>query len=258
MKLFLSYMSLHLKIDLEYKLSFILSTISQLLIMIVDLFIVDSLFKKFNLLTEFNIHEIMFGFSAIWLGYSISEMIGRGFDEFSYLIINGSFDNLLIRPRNIYLQIFGSQISYKKISKIILSFIMYIYYSIKIIVNFNILKLLLLITIIIGIYVVMISIYIIGASFCFKTVKNLEFMNIFMSGTRQANQYPLKIYNKPVRFIFTYIIPVALMNYYPIRYLKGQSTDLIYLIMPFYSLILLFFSIKIFNKSLNHYTSIGC
>lgn len=258
MKLILSYLSLHLKIELEYKISFILSCISQLIIMFIDLFVVNSLFHRFNLLGEFNINEIMFGFSALWCGYSISEMIGRGFDEFSYIIINGSFDNLLVRPRSIYLQIFGSQIEYKKISKIIVSFVMYIYYSYKIINNFNILKLLLLILIIVGINVIMFSIYIIGASFCFKTVKNLEFMNIFMSGSRQANQYPLKIYNKTVRIIFTFILPVALMNYYPISYLKGESTNLLYLVMPFYSLILLFISIKIFNRAIKHYTSVGC
>ena len=50
MKLFLKYISLHLKISLEYKSSFIMTIISQTLAMFVELFTVYSLFLKFKLL----------------------------------------------------------------------------------------------------------------------------------------------------------------------------------------------------------------
>ena len=45
-KLVFHYLSMHLKVSLEYKISFILSTISQILILFVELFTVYSLFSK--------------------------------------------------------------------------------------------------------------------------------------------------------------------------------------------------------------------
>ncbi len=58
MKLFLNYLSLHLKISLEYKSSFIMGLISQILVMFVELFTVYALFLKFKLLDIYNPYEL--------------------------------------------------------------------------------------------------------------------------------------------------------------------------------------------------------
>ena len=114
MKLVLNYLSLHLKIALEYKSSFILIMIAQAVYMLIELFAIYSLLIKFDLLGIYDINQVLLSFSTIWLGYSLSELFGRGFDDFYKIIVNGNFDLLLIRPRNIYLQIFGADICYEK------------------------------------------------------------------------------------------------------------------------------------------------
>ena len=121
MKLLKTYLSLHLKISIEYKSSFILTVISQTLAMLVELFVVISLFNKFKLLDTYNTYEILLGFSTLWLGYSLVELFGRGFDHFSKIIINGNFDLLLIRPRSLFIQIFGSDICYEKTGRVLWS-----------------------------------------------------------------------------------------------------------------------------------------
>ena len=105
MRLLINYLSLHLKIKLQYKLSFIFSVISQALAIMIELYVIKSLFVKFSLLKEFEVYKLYMGFSIVWLGFSIAQMFGRGFDKFSKIIIDGSFDLLLIRPQNIFLQI---------------------------------------------------------------------------------------------------------------------------------------------------------
>ena len=89
MSLIKNYLSLHLKISLEYKSSFILTVISQALAMLVELFTVMTLFSKFKLLDVYNTYELLLGFSTLWLGYSLVEMFGRGFDHFSRIIVTG-------------------------------------------------------------------------------------------------------------------------------------------------------------------------
>ena len=66
--------------------------ISQVFVIFVEFFIVNSLFNKFNLLEEYDFNQIMLCFSLVWFGYSFSEMAFRGFDQFSYLIVRGKFD----------------------------------------------------------------------------------------------------------------------------------------------------------------------
>lgn len=257
MKLIKNYLSLHLKISLEYKSSFILTVISQTLAMLVELFVVISLFNKFKLLDTYNTYEILLGFSTLWLGYSLVELFGRGFDHFSKIIINGNFDLLLIRPRSLFIQIFGSDICYEKTGRVLISLLIFIYSALKVIKNITILKVFLLVSMILCSSIIIISVLIIGASFCFYTIQGLEVINIFTNGTRQVGQYPMGIYKKAVRLFFSIVIPITLVNYYPLRYLTGESNNIIYLLLPYYSIIIFIISNIIFHIGTKKYTSSG-
>ena len=257
MKLIRNYLSLHLKVSLEYKSSFILTTISQSITMFVELFTVIALFNKFKLLDTYNTYELLLGFSCLWLGYSLAETFGRGFDNFYKIIINGDFDILLIRPRSLFVQIFGTEICYEKFGRVILSLIIYIYSALKVMNNITFLKILLLLLMILGCITVIISILIIGATFCFITIQGLEAVNIFTNGTRQVAQYPMSIYKKPVLIFFSSIVPISLVNYYPLEYLTGRSISYIYILLPILPIILLFISTKIFKLGTRKYCSTG-
>ena len=257
MKLINNYLSMHLKKALQYRSTFILTFISQIMSIAVELFTVMALFQKFSLLDIYNKYELLLGFSVIWFGSSFAEMFARGFDHFSKLIISGDFDLLLIRPRNLYLQIFGSEISYEKFSRVLISFLIFIYSSIKVINNFTVLKIVLLINMLVSSIIIYISLFIIGAAVCFVTIQGLEFLNIFTNGSRQVGQYPMGIYKKIVRIIFTFIIPLTLINYYPVKYLTDKTTDVLYIFIPMLTIILLLISILSFNKGVTKYCSTG-
>lgn len=257
MSLIKNYLSLHLKISLEYKSSFILTVISQALAMLVELFTVMTLFNKFKLLEVYNTNELLLGFSTLWLGYSLVEMFGRGFDHFSKIIINGNFDILLIRPRSLFIQVIGQEICYEKIGRVLISLSMFIFSAFKVIKDISLLKILLLILMLLGTILIVLSLLIIGASFCFVTIQGLEVVNIFTNGTRQVGQYPMGIYKKGIRIFFSTIIPIALVNYYPLNYLSGRSNNLIYLLLPLYTIIVFIISNIIFHLGTKKYASSG-
>lgn len=248
---------MHLKVALEYKISFVLSMLSSILVLLVELFTVYSLFSRFQLLTMYNINELLLGFGIVWLGYSFSELFFRGFDEFPLLIIKGNFDLLLVRPRNIFLQIFGSNICYPKISRVLASLVLVIYASIKVINSITLLKILLLIIMFISSVVLFLSVFILGSSLSFVTIQGLEIISIITNGSKQVSQYPIKIYNRLFRFIFTFIIPIALINYYPISYLNNTSSNKLLLVYPLVSILFLVFSTFIFKLGMNKYSSTG-
>ena len=257
MKLFLHYIIMHIKVYLEYKLNFFLTMIAQMLIMLVDLFAVYTLFDKFELLEEFNINYLFMIFSINWLGYSLAETFARGFDEFKKLMKKGSFDILLIRPRNVFLQMLGSDIAFHKIGRVIVSTYLLVRSSINLIPVITIDKILLIIIMVLGDAIIITSLFLIGAFFAFFTVEGLEFINIFTNGSKQVCEYPMSIYHKAIGIIFTFVIPIALCNYYPIDYLIGNSNSITLFLLPFASLILLSISIIVFNLGLRKYASTG-
>jgi len=257
MKLLFKYMSMYMRCQLEYKSSFILSLIAQLLSVSLSSFMVFILMDKFNFLLDYNIYEIMLSISIVQFGFSFSECFARGFDRFSKVIKNGELDLMLVKPRGIYIQIYGSNIEFSKLSRVIGSLILFIISISNVDFDKSVVNIVFLIMLLTFSSIIYFSIFVISACFCFKTIEGLEFMNIFTDGSREFGQYPLDIFRKEVLVVFTYLIPIACVNYYPVNYILGKSDSILYLVSPLFCLVIFNVSIILFNKCLYHYESSG-
>lgn len=90
MKLVIKYILMHLKSQLEYKSSFILSMISQLLVISLSSFMVFILMDKFNFLNNYNLYELILSISIVQFGFSFAKCFARGFDKFAVIIKKGN------------------------------------------------------------------------------------------------------------------------------------------------------------------------
>ena len=257
MKLAGKYILMHLKSQLEYRSSFIMSLFAQILPTVFSASMVFVLLYKFNFGGKFNVYEVMLGVSIVHFGHGFSECFGRGFDRFSDIIKKGTLDLMLIKPRNVYIQIFGSNIEFSKLSRILGSIILFTVAINNLDFQFTLVNILFLIGLLFTSAIIFFALYIFAACFCFKSIEGLEFTHIFTDGSHEFGQYPMGIFRREVLILFTYIIPLACANYYPIKYILGESDNILYLISPLFSLVVLGISVLIFNSCLKHYASTG-
>ena len=251
------YFLMHLKSSLEYKVSFILTMIAQVLSIVAAVFVLFALFNKFGILKDFSLNECMLALSIIHFGYYYAEFIFRGFDQFHKIIKRGKFDLLLIKPENIYIQILGSEMEPTKVSRLLATLAMLIYSIIVNKISLSLTNIIVLIGTIIGSIMTFGSLIIIGAAICFYTIEGLEIINIFTCGSRQLGEYPMGIYKKKKKKIFTYVIPLSCLNYYPVLYILGRTNNLLFALSPLFTVVIILFSILFFNFSLKHYQSSG-
>ena len=257
MKLVFKYIGMHFKSQMEYKSSFIFSLLAQILPIAISASMVFVLLDKFNFGDKFDTYEVMLGIAIVQFGFSFSECFFRGFDKFSDIIKRGNFDLLLIRPKNVYIQIFGSNIDFSKLSRIVGSIAILVAAINNLGFDKSVYNIFLLLMLLGFSSLIYFSLFIIGACFCFKTIEGLEFMNIFTDGSREFGQYPLGMFKREVLIFFTYLIPIACVNYYPVKYILGQSNSILYLISPLFCLVLFIVAILSFNRCIKNYTSSG-
>ena len=257
MSLYFKYFKVHLKSELQYKISFILSFISQFFVFFGYYFTVLCLFDNFSNIKGFTLYEVLLTFGIIQTGFSFCETFFRGIDKFDDLIVDGSFDRLLLRPRNILLQVFCQETSFIKLSRLIQSLIILGIAVINIDVVWTIEKIITLLFMIISSILIFLSIFILAAAYCFITVKGLEVRNVFTDGGKHMAQYPIGIFKKGFVFFFTFIIPYAFVNYYPLLYVLGKSNNYLYSMTPLIVLIYLIPCFLIFYKGAKRYTSVG-
>ena len=256
-KLYIANLKLQFKKELEYKGSFVMNFISQIFVFFTYYFIIIALFSKFNNIKGFTLYEILLCFSIINLGYSINETLFRGIDRFEDLIINGTLDRLLLRPVNILYQVMYEELNFTKISRVIQSIIVLIISLINLKIKMTISKIILLIFMIIGSIIIFFSIFVLMASYCFITIQGLEVKNLFTDGGKHIAQYPIIIFNKSLIFVFTFIIPYAFVNYYPLLYFLDKSNNIFYYFSPLLIFIYLIPCLYSFKVGLKRYNSIG-
>jgi len=256
-KLYFECLKQNFKKELEYKASCILNFIGQIFVYFTYYFIIIALFEKFNNIKGFTLYEVLLCFSIINFGYSINETFFRGIDRFEDLIINGMLDRLLLRPQNILFQVMCQEMDFSKISRVLQSLFILVLSLLKLKIVWNIKKIILLILMLISSILIFYSIFVLMASYCFITIQGLEVKNLFTNGGKHVAQYPIGIFNKSFIFIFTFIIPYAFVNYYPLLYFLDKNNNMLYYLSPLLIFIYVIPCIYLFNLGLKKYNSVG-
>ena len=257
MKIYFKALSLHLKSELEYRVSFIISFLSQILVFFSYYFIIIAMFSKFSNIKGFSMYEVLLCFSIIQFGFAFNEVFARGVDKFDDLIVQGNFDRLLLRPKNIIIQVLCSQSDFVKLSRLIQALIVMVIALINLNINWNIYRIFCLLFMIVSGVVIFFGIFLLAASYCFITIQGLEVRNVFTDGGKQMAQYPIGVFKKGFIYFFTFIIPYAFVNYYPLLYFVGKSNNVIFGFSPLIVLLYLVPCIVIFYLGIRHYNSVG-
>ncbi len=257
MKLYLKFFKMHLNSQLQYRASFILSFISQFIVFFGYYFTILCLFDNFSNIKGFTLYEVLLTFSIIQFGFAFCETFFRGMDVFDELIISGNFDKLLLRPRNIMFQVFTEDMSLVRIARLLQALIILIIALVKINIDWDIYKIITVIFMLISSILIFLGIFILAASYCFVTVKGLEVRNVFTDGGKHMAQYPIGIFKKGFKFIFTFIIPYGFVNYYPLLYILGKNNNKLFMFSPLITVLYLIPCIIVFYKGIKKYSSTG-
>lgn len=257
MKLYFKFFSIHLKSAMQYKASFFMLVTGQFLTSFSTFLAVYFLFSRFHSVDGFTFNEVLICYSSILLGYTSAECFMRGFDLFSSIISNGEFDRIMVRPRNEMYQVACSRIEFARIGRFLQAIAIMIYAIPTSGINWNAMTISVYFMMWIGGFAIFTGLFIVYAGFCFFTTEGLEFMNIFTDGGRTLSTYPLSIYNRGVLIFFTFIVPLACVQYYPFLYLTGRSVSIFNAFLPLTGLLFLIPCYIFWKIGVRHYKSTG-
>lgn len=257
MRLYLKYMAMHIKSQMQYKWNFLLLMVGQFLVAFASLISVWFMFTRFRQVEGFTFPEVLLCFATILMAFTLAETFGRGFDRFPVMIGNGEFDRALVRPRWLIFQVLVSQMDLARLGRLIQAMLVFAYAIPASQVAWQADKVLTLVLMILCGAILFFALFVVYAALSFFTLEGLEFMNILTDGGREFGAYPFAVYGEGVLRFLTYVIPLALVQYYPLLYLTGRSERLLDMLMPLISLLFLFPAWALWRVGLTHYKSTG-
>lgn len=184
MRLYLKYFSIHLKCQMQYKVTFIFNFIGRILMSFATVAGVLFMFTRFNEVDGFTLSQTLLCTSVVTMAFSIAEVFARGFDIFPRLLGNGEFDRILVRPRGIIFQVLASHIEFLRLGIFIQALAVLCYAVPNSGVIWTLDKVITLLLMIICGAAVFFGLYIVYASFAFFTTEGVriyEHLNIWRS-----------------------------------------------------------------------------
>lgn len=232
MDLYGKYLSMQVKSQLEYRKSFIMMLVGQGLGALASFVGIMVLFNRFHSVAGYTLPEVLISFVVSWSSFSIAESFARGFDRFSLLMGNGTFDRILLRPRGTILQILGQTIDLSRLGRLIQAAIIFVWVIGTSPIEWTFLRALTLVNMVIGGIFVFTALFLIGAGVTFFTTEGLEVLNIFTDGGREFGTYPMSVYGEGALRFFTFVVPIAVFQTYSLRYLFRPDAPVWLVFLP--------------------------
>lgn len=246
-----------IKSQLQYRISTYLLIFAQFFAQFFFILSFYYLFAKFKSIKGYSYNDIILIYGIFYTCFSIADMISRGIIDLPKLIRSGSMDIFFIRPRNLLLQVIGSNFEVSRIGRLVQAIAVLIY-GIKIInIKWNLTKIIVLTLILIFGIILFFTIFLFLETIAFWSINDSGIINIFSDSGKDIFQYPVDVFNKGIRLILTYVLPFAFINYYPILYLLGKTTKKLYAFSPIVIVFWFLSTIFFWKIGVKNYSSTG-
>ncbi len=211
-----------LRSEMQYRASFIAELVGNLLVTGLDFALVAILLLRFNAIGGWGLAEVVFLYGTSAVSFSLAELLVGAFDNFETWVVRGEFDRVLLRPLPVVFQMLTGAFAARRIGRLAQG-------SVALGLAFSLLRpawdvahwLFFVVTLAGGALFFM-AIFVLGATLSFWAPQMHEVANIFTYGGQFMTSYPMHIYEAWLRSLFTFVIPMAFINYYPALFLLGK------------------------------------
>jgi len=257
MRLWIRYFAMQLKCRMQYKASFFWAVFGQFLTAFASFFSIRFIFDRISHVDDFSFAEVLLCFSVVMLSFAIGEMFGGGLAAFSTLLGDGSFDRIMVRPRSTILQVLAPNTDFTRLGLIIQAVIVLIYAIRTSGIHWSVSKMFLVGLMVLCGSIVFFCLFLMTAAISFFTVESMDILTVFTYGARQLGKYPFSVYGKEVLKFLTFVIPLALFQYYPLLYLIDRQSDVLYFLCPLFSLLFIIPAYALYQFGIRRFKSTG-
>ena len=256
--------AMQVRSQLQYRVAFLLESLSTLITMLLFFVSLALIFDRFGSLAGWTLGEVAFLWGMLEISFGMMDMIFSGFDpgSFGRRVRLGSFDQLLLRPVNITVQVLGDDFVMRRLGRVAQGVIIFVIALNLAQIQWTAGKVIYLPFVVFGMICFFGGLFVIGSTFSFWTVESIEAMNILTYGGSEMMQYPMHIYPDWLRRFFTFVVPAIFLNYYPSLYFLDKPDPLgmppaLSFVAPLVGLALLLGATAFWRFGVRHYQSTG-
>lgn len=248
---------------MQYRVDSLVATLAVFLREATSIIVIYLALMKFDHINSWNVDEMLFLFSLLFITYGIVVTLFADLRDFSIMIREGRFDRLMVRPRGLLFQLISNNADIlAAFGHGILGILLFVLSAGRVGIDWSVVSVLYYIAAIIGGVLIQGGVFIFFAALSFYFVETNSIREIFYWNMRKFAGYPISIYNKLIQNLMIYVIPFAFVNYFPAQFLLRkpdmEAYPQIYMYLPpVVGLVIYLLAYGFWRISVGHYTSTG-
>ncbi len=245
------------KSKMAYRADFIISTLAMLLTNISGLLSFWLIFNSIPAIKGFSYNELIFMYGFSLLAFSPMQLFFDNLWQLWITTLDGNFIKYCFKPLNIFFYFVAETFDAKGLGQLIFGLGIFIYGWIKVGIPVTFMNILMLIFLLFGASLVLIGIMIFASIGSFITLNGATIM-IFFNRFRDYARYPTTIFTGAFKFLFTFIIPIGFMSFYPTMYLlRPNEAMTLSLITPLVGIVFFWIAYKLWIRAATKYAGTG-
>ncbi len=233
------YTKMIMKSWFQYRVDAVLRSLAVFLREASAIIIIYFTLLKFDTLNGWNLYEMFFLNSLLYVTYGILIIFFTGLRDFGGTVRRGNFDRYILRPRGLLFQIiFANADWFAAIGHGGLGIALFIFCAGRAGIVWNAGNILYYVITIAGGVLIQGAVFLILAALNFYLLETGALKAVFYGNMRKFAGYPLSIFHKAVQFGLIFVVPFAFVNYFPAQFLlrkadMGQYPEIfLYITLP--------------------------
>ena len=207
------------RLAIQRQLEYPLFLISWLLMIPIQYFsgiwMLRIIIDRFQPLNGWAFPELAFIYGLGLLSHGILVVLFINTWHMDSMVIHGQFDRLLLRPMNVFFQLVASYFNFIGLIDLIPGTIIFLYGCHLVGFEWSLVNIGKLALVLVGGVLIRAALYISLGTIAFWTKRNASMVRFAETMLERATMYPLSIYPYLVQALFTFVLPIGFISFYP-------------------------------------------
>jgi len=247
----------YIKSKMQYRDDFLISSVGMFFSSLTTVGIFWVLFETIPSLAGWNFDQLIFIYAFYLLATAPMQVLFDHFWQLRYHVLRGTFLKYYFRPLNMMFYYVSEMFDIKGLTQIALGIALLIYSSNRLEITWGVTQFLLLMVTLFSAALVVIAIMVIASSSAFWIYNSFPVMDLAWR-LREYSPYPMTIFDGFFKVLFTYIIPIGFVAFYPSQiFLQPETIPSLVYFSPLVGIGFFALAYLIWTKGVNSYSGTG-
>lgn len=257
LRIYFKILTQDIKSKMSYRADFIISMIGMLATTFAGAASFWLIFQNFPNINGWNYNEMIFLYGFSLISATPAQCLFDNNWSLRLAVYSGDFIKYCFRPVNLFFYFISEVFDIKGLGQLGfgIAAVVYAWIKLELTVSFSSIMLFVVMSLAASLFVI--AILNLAACTCFWVVNSFFILQLY--GTfRDYAKYPITIFSPVLKALFTFIIPIGFMAFYPSQlFLRPQDVNWIVWTTPLFGVLFFYISYKVWMKGAMNYSGTG-